>query len=112
MTAREKNILEKMERELNLKQLQIKSLLAITQAINENVSAAGLYNMYKSFMSWEMGVGKMALFVRDDDHWKCAVTSNVQETIDETLWESVLFMSVSSTFGWVIVPAKNCGPDQ
>ncbi len=79
-----------MERELNLKQLQIKSLLAITQAINENVSAAGLYNMYKSFMSWEMGVNKMALFVRDDDHWKCAVTSNVQEEINEELWEPVL----------------------
>ncbi len=79
-----------MERELNLKQLQIKSLLAITQAINENVSASGLYNMYKSFMSWEMGVNKMALFVRDEDHWKCAVTSNVEEEINEEVWESVL----------------------
>lgn len=29
--------IEKLEREVNLKQLQINSLLAITQAINENV---------------------------------------------------------------------------
>jgi len=76
VTGRDKSILEKMERELNLKQLQIKSLLTITQAINENVSADGLYNMYKSFMSWEMDVKKMALFVRNDNHWTCAIQVN------------------------------------
>lgn len=73
MTGRDQDILEKMERELNLKQLQIKSLLTITQAINENVSADGLYNMYESFMSWEMGIKKMALYVRDDNNWTCAI---------------------------------------
>ena len=81
MTAQERGILEKMERELNLKQLQIKSLLAITQAINENVSAEGLYNMYKTFMSWEMGVKKMALFIKDDTEWRCAITSHPDESV-------------------------------
>ena len=57
--------LEALERELNLKQLQINRLLNITQAINNNVSAEGLFNMYKSFLSWEIGVKKMALYVRD-----------------------------------------------
>ena len=74
-----------MERELNLKQLQIKSLLAITQAINENVSAEGLYNMYKSFMSWEMGVQKMALLVKSDNDWTCVLHERVDldpETLD------------------------------
>ena len=65
-------ILEKLEKELNLKQLQIKSLLAITQAINDNVSVEGLFNMYKSFLSWEMGVRKMALFIKKSDSWHCA----------------------------------------
>jgi phosphoserine phosphatase RsbU/P len=81
MTGREKGILEKMERELNLKQLQIKSLLTITQAINENVSADGLYNMYKSFMSWEMGVKKMALYVREEKHWTRAIHDNQTDEI-------------------------------
>jgi len=81
VTAQERGILEKMERELNLKQLQIKSLLAITQAINENVSAEGLYNMYKTFMSWEMGVKKMALFIKDDTEWRCAITSHPDESV-------------------------------
>ena len=65
--------IESLERELNLKQLQINRLLNITQAINNNVSAEGLFNMYRSFLSWEIGVKKMALFVQDEDSgmWKC-----------------------------------------
>jgi len=63
--------IEELERELNLKQLQINRLLNITQAINNNVSAEGLYNMYRSFLSWEIGVKKMVLFVRQSksDTW-------------------------------------------
>jgi len=37
--------LESLERSLHLKQLQINRLLTITQAINNNVSAQGLYDM-------------------------------------------------------------------
>lgn len=81
---RELAILEKLEKELNLKQLQIKSLLTITQAINDNVSADGLYNMYKSFLSWEMGIEKMALFIIEDDGWNCtsAIAFNPEEVAD------------------------------
>ncbi len=64
--------LDALERELNLKQLQINRLLNITQAINDNVSANGLYNMYNSFLSWEMGVKKMALYIKKNDQWECA----------------------------------------
>ncbi|MBK7219770.1 MAG: hypothetical protein IPH94_00075 [Saprospiraceae bacterium] len=56
--TRELIMLEKLEKELNLKQLQIRSLLTITQAINDNVPQDGLFNMYKSFLSWEMGIEK------------------------------------------------------
>lgn len=76
---RELYLLEKLEKELNLKQLQIKSLLTITQAINDNVSAEGLFNMYKSFLSWEMGIEKMALFVIQDEGWKCTSHINFEE---------------------------------
>src|SRR5690606_35752556 len=51
--------------------LQINSLLTITQAINDNVAAPELYNMYKSFIGWEMGIRKMALFFKEDDEWVC-----------------------------------------
>lgn len=76
--SRDIAILEKLEKELSLKQLQIKSLLTITQAINDNIAAAGLYNMYKSFLSWEMAVNKMALFIRENDSWSCASVINYE----------------------------------
>ena len=73
--------IEALERELNLKQLQINRLLNITQAINNNVSADGLFNMYKSFLSWEIGVKKMVLYVRDEDDWSCASSIGIKEEL-------------------------------
>lgn len=78
---KELSSLEMVERELNLKQLQINRILTITQAINNNVSAKGLYDMYNSFLSWEMGVKKMALLVKDEDEWTCASFIGVAEEL-------------------------------
>jgi len=64
--------IEKLQQELSLKQLQINSLLTITQAINDNVAAPELYSMYKSFIGWEMGIKRMALFFKQEDQWQCA----------------------------------------
>lgn len=78
--SRELEMLEKLEKEINLKELQIKSLLTITQAINDNVSADGLFNMYRSFLSWEMGIQKMGLFLPiDNENWECATQINIAE---------------------------------
>lgn len=87
---RELFLLEKLEKELNLKQLQIKSLLTITQAINDNVSAEGLFNMYKSFLSWEMGIEKMTLFIIQDDGWKCTTHIHFDESRADEMIEILL----------------------
>lgn len=63
--------IEQLERELHLKQLQINRLLNITQAINNNVKVEDLFEMYSSFLSWELGVRKMALFFREGEQWLC-----------------------------------------
>lgn len=78
---------ERLENELHLKQLQINRLLTITQAINENVKAQGLYDMYKSFLAWEMGVSRMALLIKGKLQWICPVTIgqedlNLEECLD------------------------------
>ena len=88
--SRDLVILEKLEKELSLKQLQIKALLTITQAINENVAADGLYNMYRSFLSWEMGINKMGLFVLEDGNWICATHINLEEDILEENLSDIL----------------------
>ena len=88
--SRELAILEKLEKELNLKQLQIKSLLTITQAINDNISAEGLYNMYKSFLSWEMEIDKMALFIKEEQIWNCAATINSSKEYSKELIPKII----------------------
>ena len=79
--SRELDLLEKLEKDLNLKELQIKSLLTITQAINDNVSADGLFNMYRSFLSWELGITHMALFIPSEEQeeiWECVTQINIE----------------------------------
>ena len=82
MINREQNILTKMENELSLKQLQITSLLNITQAINENLPQEDLYAMYKNFLTWELSIEKLALFIKEDSKWIAVVSSNLDEDTD------------------------------
>lgn len=63
--------IEQLERQIFLKQLQIKSLSALTQSINQNVSAADLFEKYNSFLRWEMQIKRLALFFEENDDWKC-----------------------------------------
>lgn len=65
----------KLERELHLRQLQVRRLLQITQAINNNVTVNDLFGMYRAFLRDELVVKEMALFVRDnldDSQWVIA----------------------------------------
>ena len=72
-------LLEELERKLSLKQLQIRSLQTITQAINENIAADQLFGMYRSFLSWEMGINKMALYTNTDGQWECVSKINEED---------------------------------
>ncbi len=82
---------ERLERELNLKQLQINRLLTITQSINDNIKAPGLFSMYSSFIGWEMGVKKMALFYRNEGNWELATSHGVDS-------ENIEYEEVTSEF--------------
>jgi phosphoserine phosphatase RsbU/P len=69
--AKYSNRVEQLERELGMKQLQFNRLLDITQAINGNLSADELYTMYQNFLELELGIKKMALFIKNPDIWSC-----------------------------------------
>ena len=73
--------IESLERDLNLKQLQINRLLNITQAINNNVSAEGLFSMYQSFLDWEIGINKMMLYIKEDENWFCATSIGINDEL-------------------------------
>lgn len=73
--------IDKLEREIGLKQLQINSLLTITQAINENVPADDLFRMYGAFLRFEMAIRKMALFFREGTTWECKTSAGIDENL-------------------------------
>ncbi len=82
---------EMLERDLTLKQLQINRLLNITQAINNNLPAEDLFSMYNSFLSWEMGIKKMALYIKEEDgHWCCATAIGIpNEMLEQDIHEKL-----------------------
>ena len=66
---------------LALQKLQIKRLLEITQAINNNISNKDLFDMYRNTLSHEMQVGGFAFFVFQDGEWTCATTVGISDEI-------------------------------
>lgn len=77
--AKQLSKIEHLEHELHLRQLQVNRLLTLTQAINNNFSASKLYEMYHSFLTFELGVKKMALYIRgvQSEPWMCATQTGL-----------------------------------
>ena len=67
-TTKGKNRL--VEDRLRLKQLQINSLLAITQAINKNIDAHELCQMYEKFLFEQLDVTYLVFAVKEESSWK------------------------------------------
>lgn len=54
----------------DIKELELQSLLEITQAINNNLSEEALYKIYNFTIRANLNISKLALYVLDDD-WDC-----------------------------------------
>lgn len=57
---------------LDIKDLELNALLEITQAINNNLSEADLFRIYRFTLLADLKVQKLALYVKDED-WVCKV---------------------------------------
>lgn len=66
--------IEHLESELQTKQIQLNFLMRVTEAINENISASELFDMYSGFLKKELGVNRLAMFFREKDYWVCKKT--------------------------------------
>lgn len=58
---------------IHLKELELNSLLEITQAINNNLPEEALYKIYNFTLRANLNISKLALFVFDDE-WQCKVS--------------------------------------
>jgi sigma-B regulation protein RsbU (phosphoserine phosphatase) len=79
-----------IEVKLQLKELELQSLLEITSAINENVEENHLYKMFKFTLRSNKHIGKLALYVLDDI-WHCKAYFGTEHNYThEALPESIL----------------------
>jgi len=58
-----------LETKIGRQVFQLKGLMSVTQAINENVGAEGLFKMLGRFLSFEMQIGSFALLFREGTQW-------------------------------------------
>ncbi len=78
-TPRNASNVDLLERDLHLKQLQINRLLELTQAINSNFTVEHLFNIYKSILSWEIGIKKMMCHICSESEWKCVSQIGIRD---------------------------------
>jgi len=73
-----------LERLLTIKQLQINSLLEVSQAINNNFSTAALFRIYEFILRAQMGIHGLLVYVRNN-HWDCVCSTGVESTLKEKI---------------------------
>jgi sigma-B regulation protein RsbU (phosphoserine phosphatase) len=60
---------------LELTTFKLRSLLNITQAINENLTQEQLLKRYEELLTKDLSIGKVLIFKYDEDAWKCILKS-------------------------------------
>ena len=70
MASDKKFSIEELEHRLRLKELEVKSILEITEAINNNLPASSLFKIFEFILQAQIGIKKVALFAKEDN-WEC-----------------------------------------
>src|SRR5690606_17153765 len=76
--------LSHLERLLTIKQLQINSLLEVSQAINNNFSTSALFRIYEFILRAQMGIQGLLVFVKNVD-WDCVCAAGIDPSLKEAI---------------------------
>jgi phosphoserine phosphatase RsbU/P len=69
---------EEVQKKLHLKELELNSLLEVTQAINSNLPEESLYKIYHFTLIASLHIKKLALYVLDSE-WSCKVNYGTEK---------------------------------
>ena len=102
------------KKKYDLKQMELDSLLEITQAINNNMSEKNLYKIYEFTIRANLNVSRLLLCVNEIGEWQNKVVFGVEgdalSKMDEAFYEieevTPLVKKEHSGFEW-IVPVKH-----
>jgi len=84
----------------SLKQMELNSLLEITQAINNNMSEDNLYKIYEFTIRANQNISQLVLIVKDDEDWDQKVIYGIKSIDDLMLDRNYLEISE-------VTPIKN-----
>lgn len=71
--------LKRANSKLKIKDLKLKSLLEITNAINSNLGKKELFRIYQEVLKEQLNIGKLALYILDE-HWEWGLCFGISET--------------------------------
>lgn len=96
-TSEKKTSSPSLQEQLSIKTTELNSLLEITQAINNNLSSAGLLKLYEDILVKEIGITKIAIFTLFSN-WKCDNRVGVTDKFTRSIHKRELlsFNSVTS----------------
>jgi phosphoserine phosphatase RsbU/P len=69
------------EKILQLKEMELNSLLEVTMAINNNLPEDHLYRIFNFIVRGNLQLNKIALFVLEGEEWECKVSYGTEEDI-------------------------------
>lgn len=75
-----------LKAKFDLKELELNSLLEVTQAINNNLSEESLYKIYNFTIRGNLKIKKLALYVLDE-LWECKVNFGTEVNFSEQNFE-------------------------
>ncbi|NEN25468.1 SpoIIE family protein phosphatase [Cryomorpha ignava] len=75
---------KRLQERLKQRDFKLKTLLEITKAINDNLSTEGLLKAYREIVEKELLIGRLALFIKQNDDWNCAVFYGVDKGFSES----------------------------
>ena len=104
---------------MDRKQLELESLLEITQAINSNMPEESLYKIFYFSCISHLSVTKLALFVNQEEKWECKVqhktnqdykkvplSKKLNNISDITIIDSFFDLDGFEEFG-IVIPVKH-----
>src|SRR5687768_1790551 len=91
-----------LEKQLHLREMELNSLLEVTQAINANIPEESLYKIYHFTTIASLHIKKLALYVHDGD-WSCKVNYGTEKDfrsvpIDERVMNVQKITKVDAAF--------------
>ncbi len=87
--------IQALENKIGRQVFQLKGLMSVTQAINENVGADALFEMLGRYLSFEIQLGKFTLLFREFHDWKIVTTAGA----DNTHFDSATIAPILATHG-------------